>query len=255
MVLDDAFQSIEEVAEDDSLKMISKTPDSESSFINDQSYIGNKNINNFSAAKSIFKKSEYFGIKNELYCGCEFSGLKISKSASCGLKPRNKTNEARTYRIEFEHIVPFENQIGHTSTYQNCSKDKRSCASKAFSHLEGDLWNLWPAVGEMNGDRSNHPYVVFPGVRNQYGKCDFMYEKRGVEPRNEVKALIAYTYLYFQKAYAKVMNKNYITSENKKMFSEWIKYPVSKEQCNWAKEVLAVQKNRNEDLLKACKLN
>lgn len=120
------------------------------SFINEESYRGNRIIHNFSQAKKILKKLDYFGIKEEIYCGCEFSNGKIPRDAKCGLAARK--NESRAFRIEFEHIVPFENQVGHTVVWDQgipkCHEKKgRKCASKIFGHLEGDLWNLWPSAG------------------------------------------------------------------------------------------------------------
>ncbi len=225
------------------------------SFIKDFSYLGNKKIKNFAKAKSILKKNDYFGIKSELYCGCEFKDGKIPKDAKCGIKAR--TNEKRSLRIEFEHIVPFENQVGHTVVWDSgnpiCKGKKgRSCSSKIFGHIEADLWNLWPAAGEMNGDRSNLSYAMVQGPRNQYGKCDFILQERKVEPRNEVKALIAYTYMYMQKTYAKHLKTNFISGKNEKLFEAWRKMPLTKEQCRWAEEVVRVQGNKNSDLLEAC---
>jgi len=46
-------------------------------FLKDENYVGNKKIQNFAAAKKILKKLNYFGIKEEIYCGCEFSNGKI----------------------------------------------------------------------------------------------------------------------------------------------------------------------------------
>lgn len=139
------------------------------SFINDSSYSGNKKIPNFSKAKSILKKSNYFGIKEDIYCGCEFKNGKIPKDAKCGIKARK--NQNRAFKIEFEHIVPFENQVGHTVVWDSgnplCKGKKgRKCASKIFGHIEADLWNLWPAGGEMNGDRSNYTFAMVQGPRD-----------------------------------------------------------------------------------------
>jgi deoxyribonuclease-1 len=225
------------------------------SFINDSGYLGNTKIKNFAKAKSILKKSNYFGIKEELYCGCEFYKGKIPVNAKCGIKARK--NQSRAFKIEFEHIVPFENQVGHTVAWDygvpECkSKKGRKCASKIFGHMEGDLWNLWPSAGELNGDRKNFSYAMIPGTRNQYGKCDFIVQGRKAEPRDEVKALVAFTYIYFQKTYAKYLKTNYISGKNEKLFEAWRKMPLTRSQCHWAEEVYKVQGNKNSDLLEAC---
>lgn len=118
--------------------------------------------------------------------------------------------------------------------------------------MEGDLWNLWPAGGEMNGDRKNYSYAMISGPRTQYGKCHFIVQDRKAEPRDEVKALVAFTYMYMQKTYAGFVKTNYISNKNEKLFQAWAKMPLTREQCQWAREVVKAQGNRNDDLLKAC---
>jgi deoxyribonuclease-1 len=224
-------------------------------FISEQGFQGNTKVKNFAKAKSILKKANYFGIKEEIYCGCEFYKGKIPLNAKCGIQARK--NQKRAYKIEFEHIVPFENQVGHTVVWDSgipeCKGKKgRKCASKIFAHMEGDLWNLWPAAGELNGDRSNYSFGMISGPRNQYGKCNFKIEDRKIEPRDEVKALIGFTYLYFQKTYAKYLKTNFISGKNEKLFAAWVKMPLTAAQCEWARKVNEVQGNRNGDLLEAC---
>lgn len=199
---------------------------------------------------------DYLEVREDIYCGCEFSNGRIPENAKCGLLPRK--NHDRAYRIEFEHIVPFENQVGHTEAWDvglpEChGKKGRACASVVFGHMEGDLWNLMPSGGEMNGDRSNYSYSMISGPRNQYGKCNFKVEERKAEPRDEAKALIAFTYMYFQKAYAGYLKTNYISGKNEKMFEVWSRIPLQKYQCVWASRVFEVQRNRNDFLLSACK--
>lgn len=226
-------------------------------FITEEKYLGNKKIASFKKAKSILKKMNYFGITEEMYCGCEFLNGKIPSNAKCEILPRK--NFKRAFRIEFEHIVPFENQVGHTNVWKygvpKCNGKKgRKCASVIFGHLEGDLWNLWPSAGELNADRSNFSYGMIAGPRNKYGKCDFIVENRKVEPRDSVKALVAFTYMYFQKTYADYLGTNYISNKNEKLFEAWSKMPLSKSQCEWGRMVAQEQGNENHDLLNACNL-
>jgi hypothetical protein len=55
--------------------------------------------------------------------------------------------------------------------------------------MEADLHNLVPAVGELNGDRSNLPFGIVPGPGGAYGACDFKIggKPRAVQPRPEVR--------------------------------------------------------------------
>ena len=42
----------------------------------------------------------------------------------------------------------------------------RNCARKMailFRYMEADLYNLYPAIGEVNGLRSNYSMVMIPG--------------------------------------------------------------------------------------------
>ncbi len=39
--------------------------------------------------------------------------------------------------------------------------------------MEAVLHNLAPSVGELNGDRSNHPYGIVEDEPREYGACDF----------------------------------------------------------------------------------
>lgn len=59
-----------------------------------------------------------------------------------------------------------------------CRKDPR------FVQMEGDMHNLVPAVGEVNGDRSNYSFGMLPGESRVYGRCDVEidFKARKVEP-------------------------------------------------------------------------
>ena len=39
--------------------------------------------------------------------------------------------------------------------------------------MEADLHNLVPAIGEINGDRSNFTFEHIDGEERVYGACDF----------------------------------------------------------------------------------
>ena len=69
--------------------------------------------------------------------------------------------------------------------------------------MESDLHNLVPAVGELNGDRSNLPFSMIEGEPREYGACDFEVNLAAdrVEPRPEVRGNIARTYFYMSSTY------------------------------------------------------
>lgn len=152
----------------------------------------------FSEAKVIAKQKIYLDQANsthgDLYCGCQWtwvgkSGGRID-AASCGLQARKQ--ETRAERTEWEHIVPawtfgHQRQCWQSGGREHCVSD-----DPVFKAMEADLFNLYPAVGEVNGDRSNFNYGMATQVAPQYGQCKTKvdFEQRTAEPRDEVKGLV-----------------------------------------------------------------
>ena len=143
----------------------------------------------FEAAKKVARDGIYADHHVDFYCGCAFtpnasgSGGKIDASA-CGYKPRK--NKARGKVLEWEHVMPAyffgHNRVCWKTGNAKCVKSDgaafkgRACCAKVdktFKRIEADLHNLTPAVGELNGDRSNQPYGIVEGEPREYGACNF----------------------------------------------------------------------------------
>lgn len=216
----------------------------------------NTRIPDFNNAKKIIKKTNYLGVEKEVYCGCTLqSGNKFDKS-SCGYKP--KKDNTRASRIEQEHIVPFENIVGHTKAWDfgvpECKGKKgRACASKVYGNIEGDLWNLLPAIGELNGLRSNYTVAEIAGEAREFGSCDFEIESRKVEPPEEMKPVMAATYYYMQEAYGKSVAVNLISNKNDKLLQVWYNKAMPQWACGWAERVKSIQGNDNKFMSAKCK--
>ncbi|MDQ7984201.1 endonuclease I family protein [Pseudomonas sp. G34] len=157
----------------------------------------------------------------EFYCGCSFKGNRVDLK-SCGYTPRKNANRAA--RIEWEHIVPAW-QIGHQRQCwqhggrKNCSKN-----DSVYRRAEADLHNLVPAIGEVNGDRSNYDFGWLPQKPSQYGACPTVvdFKARKVMPRQQVRGMIARTYLYMSDRYQLRLSK-----QNRQLFNAWNKtYPA-----------------------------
>ena len=101
----------------------------------------------------------------------------------------------RAQRIEWEHVVPAhafgqsfkEWREGHPDCVTQSGKayKGRKCASKVnieYRRMEADMHNLFPAIGEVNGDRSNYSMAILPGEPRLYGKCDVEISSRKIEP-------------------------------------------------------------------------
>ena len=190
----------------------------------------------FSEAKVIAKQKIYLDQANssmgELYCGCKWtwvgkSGGRID-AESCGLKARKQENRAE--RTEWEHIVPAWTFGNQRQCWKNGGREHCVDDDPVFRAMEADLFNLYPSVGEVNGDRSNFNYGMASGVAPQYGQCKTRvdFDQRAAEPRDEVKGLVARTTFYMFDRYNLSMSR-----QQQQLLMAWDKqYPVSA----WEKE-------------------
>jgi deoxyribonuclease I len=211
---------------------------------------------NFSKAKRLLERQVY---KHEadrvtFYCGCSYSRKKNVKPDTCGYQVRK--NAKRGVRIEWEHVVP----ASRFGNYRQCwkvgdaqcvnSKGKsykgRKCCKKVdaqFRMMEADLHNLVPAVGELNGDRSNYRMTVLKGEPRNYGQCDFEISHRLklVEPAEGIRGDVARTYLYMNQQYGMSL-----TDDEVEMFNEWNSVdPVSEWEIERNRRISDIQGNNN----------
>ncbi len=203
-------------------------------------------IKTFSRSKKLARDTIYVDHKKTLYCGCDFvanptgTGGKIGTQAGlfdttgCGYTVRK--SETRGRRLEWEHIVPaslFGRRLScwiDGDTKCKTSKGKsfkgRKCCAKVdegFEHAEADLHNLAPSVGELNGDRSNHPYgILLPKdeaeetateaatlMHRLYGRCNFEVARepglasnpKVAEPEPDIRGDVARVWFYMARAY------------------------------------------------------
>ena len=116
--------------------------------------------------------------------------------------------------------------------------------------MEADMYNLFPAIGEVNGLRSNYPMTIIEGEEREFGKCDVEIKRRRVEPREEVRGEIARTQTYMDSVYP---GKGIISKKNRSMFEEWNRSdPVEEWECERAKKIEKIQGNRNEVVIGNC---
>jgi deoxyribonuclease-1 len=211
----------------------------------------------FDSAKKVARDAIYANHQTDFYCGCAFqpsgaTGGTIDAS-SCGYQARK--NKARGKRLEWEHVMPAY-FFGHTrscwkSGNVRCVKDGRkfkgrACCAKVdstFRRIEADLHNLTPAVGELNGDRSNLPYGLVAGEPREYGACDFEIggTPRVTEPPDQVRGDAARIWLYMSDTY-----NIKLTTPQRQMFQAWSKAdPPSPWERLRDKRIAAAQGNHN----------
>lgn len=184
----------------------------------------------FSQAKYELRKYVYYdqNLNNqEFYCGCNWkwvgrSGGKID-SGSCDYQVRAQENRGK--RIEWEHVVPAHS-LGHQ---RQCWQEggRKNCIANdpIFRQMEADMYNIVPAVGELNADRSNYRFGILPSDPYRHGSCNFKvnFKQRVVEPRNEVKGMIARIYFYMHDRYDLRMS-----DQQRRLMQAWDKqFPVT----------------------------
>lgn len=109
--------------------------------------------------------------------------------------------------------------------------------------MEADLYNLQPAIGEVNGLRSNYSMEMIPGERRAFGTCDVEIEGHKIEPRPEIRGDIARTYRYMHHAYP---GRGIISRSNEKLFEAWDKLdPIDDWERERARRIERIQGNRN----------
>lgn len=209
------------------------------------------------------------GDATTVYCGCKYdTATEYVDWKSCGLKAR--LDVKRQQKVEAEHIVPSAILCGLTKEYRDpnhfCTgsyANSRACAAKVApcKYAYTDLHNLWAAAGEINGDRSDRPFVDdVKGERRVYGDCDFevVYDTEDslgtrVEPPTSAKGLIGRTSLYMYEAYTRRGLQVQMVPDQLKLYCKWnCKYPPSKSECERNTAVKKLQGNSNHVTDKRC---
>jgi len=225
------------------------------------SFPGNTSNQSFNKAKKSLLRDVYADHRLTFYCGSEFDNQRRVTHTN-GYKPKKEGK--RAYRIEWEHIVPAhafgqsfpEWRNGHPECVDSKGKvfKGRNCAEKVnmlYRYMQADMHNLVPAVGELNGLRSNYSFAMIPGEAREFGACDMEIEDRKAEPPPEVRGDIARTYFYMDAAYP---GHGVISNKNRKLFQAWDREdPVDEWECARSKTVEKLQDNENPFVRKPCR--
>jgi deoxyribonuclease-1 len=214
----------------------------------------------FSETPSSFRTAKkeavkiYHDHKTTFYCGCdiEWKGKKGAGKpdlASCGYQARKQLKRAS--RTEWEHVMPawlfgHQLQCWQTGKRKNCKKN-----SQVFKTMSSDLHNLVPAIGEVNGDRSNFSFNDWNGTPHQYGQCSMLvdFKKRSVQPPKRSRGGISRTYLYMSERYSIKLSK-----AQTRLMKAWDKmHPVDNWECERDNRIKAVQGWNNRFVASQCK--
>ncbi len=187
-----------------------------------------------------------------LYCSCDIvlnnNKLALKNLNACGYKVRH--NKARANRIEYEHVMPAHN-FGHIRKCwvqggrENCSKN-----DALFMAMEGDMHNLFPAIGEVNGDRSNYRMTYINSNRHDYGSCPMIIDShnRAAMPPAPSRGMVARAYLYMEHRYGIKINQR-----EKAIYQKWDQsYGVTPFECDRNKLISKIQGNDNPFITSKC---
>lgn len=222
---------------------------------------GNETIPSFERAKSKLNQL-YEGHRYTIYSGCLYTDNRRVDYTQCPYQPKHRN--VRAYRIEWEHVVPAEAFgqafVAWRAGDEHCVNGRghrfrgRRCAARVdaqFRHMEGDLYNLYPEIGEINRLRSNYSMAELPddGVIHLTA-LSVKIGQRKFEPRPEVKGDIARTYLYMHAAYP---GHGIVSHKNMNLFITWDRAdPVDSWECLRALRIEKIQGNENPFVMQAC---
>jgi deoxyribonuclease-1 len=158
---------------------------------------------NFEQAKKLAQRV-HAPTASSFYCDCtiRWQGNKGTPDlVGCGYQVRK--NGPRANRIEWEHIVPAHHFGHHRQCWQQGGRKNCVKTDGEFRAMEADLYNLVPAIGEVNGDRSNFRFGILPAAGAQHGACPVKvdFKQRVFEPAAAVRGDIARSYFYMADKY------------------------------------------------------
>ncbi len=172
--------------------------------IDDEIFSAKSERYSFGKSKRLLATKIYPRHQKAFYSNCDYEVREkklVPLPQTCGFHYRKNKN--RSQRIEWEHIVPAWHFGHQLHCWQNGGR--MTCRSKnsKFKQMEADMHNLVPAIGEINGDRSNFRYGMIEGEKRLYGKVDMeiVFSDKRAEPRPAVRGDIARTYFYMRDRY------------------------------------------------------
>ena len=194
----------------------------------------------FNRAKQVLP-DVFRGMESDFYCGCAYKGKEMDL-ASCGYTPRKSATRAQ--RLEWEHVVPAW-VLGHQrQCWQNGGRKNCSDNDPQFKSAEGNLVNLVPSVGEVNGDRSNFAYSAWTSKPEpMYGQCKTIvdFKNKKAQPREEVRGRIARIHFYMYERYQLRLAK-----QDQQLMCAWAKtYPVDAWEVKRNQRIVKLQGDGN----------
>ena len=184
----------------------------------------------FGKSKRLLATKVYPSHQKAFYSNCDYK-IKEKKlipiHKTCGFKYRKNKN--RSERIEWEHVVPAWHFGHQLRCWQNGGRMTCRNTNTKFKQMEADMHNLVPAIGEINGDRSNFRFGMIEGEKRAYGEVnmEILFSNKKAEPMESVFGDIARVYFYMRDRYglriSKTQEKMLIAWNNIDPVSSWEK--------------------------------
>lgn len=223
---------------------------------------GNERFESFTKVKKILLEEIYLDYNQTFYCSSDFDSSKNIVHDE-GYIPISDNKRGR--RLEWEHVVPanvfwkkLEGASGHSQCISSSGKQYkgRKCVekvSKLFRFIQADMHNLKPAIGQLNGIRSDFPYGILQGEERRFGSCDVEVHEKQFEPKPSIRGDIARIYFYMNYQYP---GYQVIDDLHFQLFLYWnIIDPVDDIECKLSKRIEIIQGNENPFVKYQCILN
>jgi deoxyribonuclease-1 len=173
----------------------------------------------FGKSKRLLATKVYPNHQKAFYSGCSYiieEKKLVPIHETCGFQYRKNKN--RSNRIEWEHIVPAWHFGHQLQCWQKGGRKECRQNNSKFREMESDMHNLVPAIGEINGDRSNFRYGMIVGEERVYGRVnmEIKFSDKKAEPKENTFGEIARTYFYMRDKY-----RLKISNSQEKLFIAW----------------------------------
>lgn len=174
----------------------------------------------FSQSKLVLAQKIYKDHPIGFYSGCRFHAqqkLLVPDWKTCGYQARK--NPERAKRIEWEHVVPAWTFGHQLQCWQQGGRAYCRDHSATFRQMEADMHNLVPAIGELNGDRTNFPYGMINGEARAYGakvNMEIDFKTHTAEPPDNVYGDVARINFYMRDRYHLALSNQQL-----QLFTAW----------------------------------
>lgn len=188
--------------------------------------------------------------RETFYCGCAYDRHGVINFNTCSYIPKNKRKDKI---IGWEHVIPvswYGNQL-QCWKEEICVNKKgksyrgRNCCRKLdprFREMEADLHNLVPVIRDVNFARGNYYFAEFHLENKRekfyFNQCNLIIDERYrlVEPRDEVKGMVARISLYMADKYGIDLGK-----KQRKLLIDWnSKFAPTAWEIRWNEKVASI---------------